>query len=277
MIWPLSKTAWEPSQALADLGALIPPGADPAALRGGEAALYAEDPGPAAAWVSALAFALREGLSDAGPGPDDALIWDLHAARLRALSPGPRAILCRGLALRARLGAPTAEGVAPAAADLISTPHGALEAALLPLARDMDAATIASVALADYGRRHEEEGRAIAAGVATGAMPAWTGDGWECLELVSHAPGTTGWLPCTAWILLRALAVGGFYWDVVYTAVEFRWEQGPIRQACHALPPPRRAAILSGFRGVMEREADGAFWRGPLRPDAILPYDGPRV
>ena len=257
-------------QMLADLRALIPADASPERLRADLASLYAPAPPAPARFVPILSAALLDGVCAApAPGFDAPLVWDLHAAAIRALSPGPRAVLCAAFHLRARSWLDRPEDLPIAPADRISAPRKDLIAALLPIARDLRAADIAAIAAADHGKRAAEHARAITDAVRQGAFANWTEDGWDCLERASVAPDGPGWAPCTAWILIRALKA-----DDPGGVAAFRWDR--LSAAYLALPPPLRPAILNAFRGVMERDPD---WPvdGAIGFDAPppIPYEGP--
>ncbi|MGG7568577.1 hypothetical protein ACQ5SO_20680 [Rhodovulum sp. DZ06] len=254
------------AQTLSDLCALIPAGADPEALRAAEGALY--DPAPIAPerLVPILAHPLAEGQAQPASGPVDGLAWDVHAAAIRALSDGPRAILCAGFKARIEAGAATRDEVGASPDDCISAPDAALAAALLPVARDLAPQDLAVIAQAAGAARAATE-REIGEALRTGRLKAAWSDGWDCVDATASEPSARGWAACLAWTVLRALAECD---ECRLVADRWRWGHAALL----SLPPASRAPLLAGLRGVMERETARpggmGFDAGPP-----IPYEGP--
>lgn len=196
-------------------------------------------------FVVASALLLADRLQS-GAGTDDLFHhWDTLEERYRETSAPVRAALLRGFALCHALGQVALEGP-PAGTDLVTEPRAAALAALAALATSMTEAELENVARADRGKDIEQHRGSLLDRLR--ALPNRPPDPWfaaEVVELSSHIPGTPGFAPCTALLLIDAIHTGD-----TRGAAAYRWMS--IGAGYDALPEPDRATIHGGYRHLAE-------------------------
>lgn len=215
--------------------------------------LVAADPahaGFAAATAILLADLLQDGLGT------DRLTWnyDTFTETYRAQPAGTRAALMNGfaaLALYSTRGVPPVDlPIRPE--DRITRPASAILPALRRIARGMDDDLLTSVSKADYGDQADRHKAALIRVLNDNDCLFGSDDTWfpsEVVELVAHVRATPGFIPCTALLLVNAIATGD---DMGW--FDFRWENlGPDY---NALPGDARTPILAGLRYLYESDPD---------------------
>ena len=124
------------------------------------------------------------------------------------------------------------------------------------------------VARADYGSDVARHRTALEVLLADPAVAYPPGEYWypaEVVELVAHVPGSPGYIPCMAIVLLDALRTGDRSGNAVFH-LENQWAE------LEALPRRPRDAFFAAFRHLYE--SDPA-WSPAVPAPFTLPWSDP--
>jgi hypothetical protein len=245
--------------ALADLERAA--GGDP---QGGDiSAAFDSTSSPDRVW-SATACLLWQELSGRAYGPHLIDLWLQRQTDLRAAPPPVRAALMNGFKRLCDLQL-LPEDCEPQAADLVTHPPTSLEPALITLARNMTLCEIDHVSRADYGYQADRHREALVTLLGDPALAYPPGEYWfpaEVVELVSHVPKSTGYIPCTAIVLLDAVRDGDRMENAAFRLGR-QWTD------LNALPQRARDAFFAAFRFLYE---SGPCWSARLPEPVTLPW-----
>ncbi len=199
--------------------------------------------------LTAASVLIMASLSNMDSAQDLSRLWEEHKDIYRAAAPPVRAALMNGFEqLWEHHLLP--DNCRPSRKDLLTRRLAEVEARLIPIARSITRAEIKAVAMADYGYKHTRHEEALLNLLDSPSLAYPTGEYWfpaEVVELTSHVQGETGWLPCTAIMLLDAVRT----LDNRSNA-EFRF--GRQWRDYSRLPALDRAALHAGFRYLYESD-----------------------
>jgi hypothetical protein len=191
-------------------------------------------------------------------------LWLQRQTDVRAAPPPVRAALINGFQRLCDLQL-LPEDCEPQAADLVTLPRTSLEPALITLAGNMTVHEIDHVSRADYGYKADRHREALVTLLANPAIAYPPGEYWfpaEVVELVSHGPKSTGYIPCMAIVLLDAVRDGDRM-DHASFRLEKQWAE------IVALPQRARDAFFATFRHIYE---SNPVWSSRVPATFTLPW-----
>ena len=197
--------------------------------------------------------------------------WDAFAKHYREAPPRIRSAIMNGLEEARKLGF-VSESIQPSVADRSTVTQDEIVSALIEIARKLTPEEREVVSIQDYGDDAEKHLSALNQVLASKTC-RFT-DSWypaETVELVSYVPGETGFVGCTALVLLNAIYDGD---DVGHA--EFRWQTK--RFAYHDMTDDARKQILGAFRHLYETAEfwspfDDEFAPERLRIPSFIPWE----
>jgi hypothetical protein len=198
---------------------------------------------------SATACLLWQALEGRSKDPFLEDIWDQRFADLIAAPAPIRAALMNGFDRLRDLGL-SSDNCKPRLEDLVTMPRARLEAALMAIAREMTEEEIYHIACADYGMDVAQQRAALVALLADPQVAYPPGEFCfpaEVVELVSHVPKATGYIPCMAIVLLDAVRDGDRRGNADYRL-------GRQWAVLKNLPQRARDAFIAAFRHLYESE-----------------------
>ncbi|MDC0659840.1 hypothetical protein N6L27_17710 [Leisingera sp. SS27] len=200
--------------------------------------------------LTAASVLIMASLSNKDSAQDLSWLWEEYKDIYRAATPPVRAALMNGFK-RLRHSRLLPDDCKPSEEDLLTRALSDVEEILIPIARSMTSAEIESVAAADYGMDLEKHMGALTDLLDSPTLAYPPGERWfpaEVVELTSHVQGRTGWLPCSAIMLLDAVRT----LDNRSNA-EFRFESQ--WRDYRRLPARERAAFHAALRYLYESDA----------------------
>jgi hypothetical protein len=197
-------------------------------------------------WAAAARL-LWQALASGSEEPFLEDLWDQRHAALIAAPAPIRAALMNGFNRLCDLML-LLDSCRPGPNDLVTLSRTSLEPALMTLARAMTLREIDHISRGDYAYNVDRYREALATLLEDPRMvypPGQYRYPAEVVELVAHVPGSPGYIPCMAIVLLDALRYG----DHISNA-EFRLERQWAK--LEGLPQRPRDAFLATFRHLYE-------------------------
>lgn len=202
------------------------------------------------AFLTATSILVRASLSNPEFARDLSWLWEDFSRDYRNAAPPVRAALMNGFE-RLRHSRLLPDDCKPSEKDLLTRELSDVEEILIPIARSMTPTEIESVAAADYGVDLEKHMSALTDLLNSPALAYPPGERWfpaEVVELTSHVQGQTGWIPCSAIMLLDAVRTLDDQ-SIAEFSFERQWRD------YSRLPAPARSAFHAAFRYLYEKDA----------------------
>ncbi|QTD57172.1 hypothetical protein [Parasphingorhabdus cellanae] len=220
-------------------------------------------------------FATCVGLLDCFENPERArdfhLEWDEFSDNYRQAMPPVRAALMNGFG-QAQEHPLISKLVNPTASDRTTLMTDDVLNALMELARSLSPRERCEIAESDYGADAKKQLVSLNRLLESSDCRIRSGESWfpaEVIELASHDPQNSGFVGCTALVLINAIHNKGFDGQSAS-----RWRAHHL--AYRNLKLPEREIIISGFRHIYEIATEwDPYWdysaSDPIPINAIIP------